>query len=324
MMITFGRFAGTVLALVLVLGLRVSTGQPAAPAVLFVERFEDANVASRGWYDNTTVSLSTAEHVAGSTASLEYRWTAGATTPLNGAAVRHGFTPSDSVYLKYWVKYSANWVGQSQVDYGHHEFYFLTDKEPDYSNLAYTHLTVYTEENGGAAQVAIQDGANIDETKVGIDLLGLTENRAVSGCNGTYPDGYATLSCYRVSPTQHWNGKQWRTTPIFDSTPGSANYKSTWHQIEVFFGLNSVQNGKGQRDGIIQYWYDGRLVLDRRDVVLRTAQNATMKFKQFVMAPYMGNGSPVDQRFWIDELSVATARPAVGSLAPPTNVRIIR
>jgi hypothetical protein len=34
------------------------------------------------------------------------------------------------------------------------------------------------------------------------------------------------------------------------------------------------------------------------------------------MAPYIGDGSPVDQRFWIDDLTVATSRPAVPLPAP--------
>jgi hypothetical protein len=49
-----------------------------------------------------------------------------------------------------------------------------------------------------------------------------------------------------------------------------------------------------------------------------------MKFNQFVMAPYMGNGSPVDQSFWIDDLTVATAPPAtvVAAPAPPSNLSL--
>jgi hypothetical protein len=292
--------------------------------ILFTENFENANLASRGWYDNTTVSLSTTEHIPGSIASLEYRWTPSATVPINGGSTRRLFTPTDSVYISYWLKYSANWVGQNQVSFGHHEFYLLTDKSPAFSSLAYTHLTGYIEENNGVVQLAIQDGANIDETRIGIDLRGVTENRAVAGCNGTYPDGYATLSCYQGSPTAHWNGKQWRTTGIyFDSSPSSSTYKNNWHRIGVFFKMNSIQNGIAQPDGVVQYWYDGQLVIDHQNVVLRTGQNPTMKFNQFVMAPFMGDGSPVDQRFWIDDLMVATSRPAgSGSLPAPQNLRV--
>jgi hypothetical protein len=58
-----------------------------------------------------------------------------------------------------------------------------------------------------------------------------------------------------------------------------------------------------------------------------------MKFNQFLLAPHIGDGSPVDQAFWIDELQVATGRPASPPVPPrssgttppaaPTNLRIL-
>ena len=34
-----------------------------------------------------------------------------------------------------------------------------------------------------------------------------------------------------------------------------------------------------------------------------------MKFDQFFMGFYIGDGSPVDQTAWVDDLTVATAKP---------------
>ena len=76
--------------------------------------------------------------------------------------------------------------------------------------------------------------------------------------------------------------------------------------------LNTIVGGKGVNDGIVQYWFDGRLVIDRHDVLLRTGANPTMQFNQLVIAPYIGDGSPVAQSMWIDDLTVATGR-AVGA-----------
>src|SRR5258708_27679405 len=75
---------------------------PPAGTLLFQEGFEDANLSARGWYDNTTPLLSTAEHVASSASSIQYTFNQAATTPTAGSAGRHKFTPSDSVYLGYW------------------------------------------------------------------------------------------------------------------------------------------------------------------------------------------------------------------------------
>ena len=73
-----------------------------------------------------------------------------------------------------------------------------------------------------------------------------------------------------------------------------------------------IVGGKGVNDGIVQYWFDGRPVIDRHDVLLRTGANPTMQFNQLVIAPYIGDGSPVAQSMWIDDLTVATGR-AVGA-----------
>jgi len=40
-------------------------------------------------------------------------------------------------------------------------------------------------------------------------------------------------------------------------------------------------------------------------VLMRTAQHADMKFNQFIIAPWIGDGSPIDQTFWLDDLVVA-------------------
>ncbi len=54
--------------------------------------------------------------------------------------------------------------------------------------------------------------------------------------------------------------------------------------------------------------HDARLIIDHSDVLMRTAQHPNMKFNQFIIAPFLGDGSPVDQTFWIDDLIVATGR----------------
>jgi hypothetical protein len=95
----------------------ISSGQ----TVLFTEDFESTNLAAKGWYDNTSQTFSTAEHVAGSTRSLEYRWTVGATSPTSGGAIRRAFTATPTLYVSYWVKYSSNYVGSGQ-SYHPHEF----------------------------------------------------------------------------------------------------------------------------------------------------------------------------------------------------------
>jgi len=318
-----------VVAALMVVSLASTTRPADAQTVLIQEGFEDASFTSRGWYDGGGSVLSTVERYTG-TRSLECRFAIGATSCPSPA--RRLFTATDAVYLSFYIKHSANWVGSGKT-YHPHMFMFLTNLDGNYIGPAYTHLTTYIEENGGVPLFAIQDGMNIDESRVGQDLTAVTEQRSVAGCNGD-SDGSGNGDCYNATPTVHWNGKQWRAGgAYFDNMPGSATYKGDWHLVEVYFKLNGIAGGKGVKDGIIRYWYDGNLIIDRSSVVMRTGANPTMKFNQFFIGPWIGDGSPADQAYWVDDLVIATARPATPPMPPtspstslpaaPTNLRII-
>ena len=105
------------------------------------------------------------------------------------------------------------------------------------------------------------------------------------------------------------NGKEFRAAQLFFEESPGAGYKNDWHFIEVNLALNSIVGGIGQTDGVLQYWFDGTAVHDFTDVVFRTGQHPNMMFNQFVIAPFIGSGSPVDQTVWFDDLIIATADP---------------
>ena len=305
------------------------TSQASAQTVLINEPFEDANFAARGWYDTTGGALSTVETYTG-TRSFECRFVTNGTKCVGGDVARHKFTATESIYIAYYIKHSANWVGSGK-SYHPHMFTFTTNVDGDYIGAAYSHLTTYIETNGGTPVFIVQDGRNIDETKIGVDLTKITENRAVGGCNGD-SDGYGNGDCY-PSGTVHWNDKWWRANRVyFDNNASGPYYKNTWHLVEAYFQLNSIVGGVGARDGVIRYWYDGALIMEHTNIVLRTGANAAMKFNQLQLLPYIGDGSPVDQSFWVDNLLIATSRPATPPQPPgpplvapraPTNLHII-
>ncbi|MDH5283479.1 MAG: hypothetical protein OEW80_06305 [Gemmatimonadota bacterium] len=293
------------------LAARADTAQVVVPdtatpggTLLFTETFEDASVGSRGWYDNTNPVITTAEHYTGAGA-LQMAWKAGGTKPVQGGSLRHKITPTDRVYVRYYVKYSANYVG-SGVNYHPHEFHVVTNEDGDYIGPSLTHLTTYIEQiyqNGGIPRLAITDAANIDSTRINVDLTNVTEQRAAAGCNGN-TDGYPT-NCYRSG--EWYNEKGWKAAqPMFTTTAGSPGYKNAWHKVEAYFQLNTIAGGKGQTDGIAQYWFDGQLVIDKRNVLFRTGVHPTMQFNQFIIAPWIGVGSPVAQTMWVDDLVLAT------------------
>jgi len=282
---------------------------PPGGTLLFEEDFENTSIASRGWYDNTSIQLSTTEHIAGSNSSAQYRFLAGATTPMSGNAQRHKFTPSNSFYLSYYVKYSTNWVGSGKA-YHPHEFYAMSNLDGDWDGPSNAYMTVYVEQNyqnGGKPAMYIQDNKSINTTSGSLpnNLVGVTENRSTSGCNGISESAWSVVSCFNAPP---WYNAKGMIGPVaFQPSPGTG-YKNNWNFVEAYFQLNTIVNGIGQANGVIQYWFNGSLIIDRHDVLYRTGAHPTLQFSQFLIAPYIGDGSPVDQSMWVDNLRVATAR----------------
>ncbi len=281
---------------------------PPASGVFFQENFDDANLAARGWYDNTSVAITTSDHFGASGGSLLYHFALGATTPANGASIRHTFGPSSSMYVSYYVKYSSNWVGSAHT-YQPHEFYALSSMDSAYQGLSVDWMTLYIEhnyQNGGQPVMAMQDNKAIN-TLLGalpINLIALTENRSTGGCNGV-SESNITTNCFILPP---WYNSKQLTGPVeFQPNPG-AGYKGDWNHVEAYFQLNTISNGIGQADGVMQYWFDGNLVIDRHDILFRTGARASLQWNQLVIAPYIGDGSPVDQSMWVDSLTVAAAR----------------
>ncbi|HEV8509924.1 MAG TPA: Ig-like domain-containing protein, partial [Gemmatimonadales bacterium] len=91
------------------------TAPESGGTILLQEDFEATGFGGRGWYDfRVDPSLTDTTHAAGSARALEARFAAGATTPP-WVAARHLFPSSPTVYVSYWVRYSANWVGSRHL-----------------------------------------------------------------------------------------------------------------------------------------------------------------------------------------------------------------
>ena len=98
------------------------------------------------------------------------------------------------------------------------------------------------------------------------------------------------------------------SSTAFQAQPGTG-YKGNWNHVEVYFQMNSIVTGVGRADGVIQYRFNGLLAIDRHDVIFRTGARPSLEFAQFVIGPYIGIGSPVDQYMWLDNLTLATQHP---------------
>ncbi len=291
---------------------------PGGGTILFQEKFDDSNFTARGWYDGSQGTISSSEHATGSTSSFECAFAVGATSCTNGKPARHPLTASETVYLSFWIKFSANWVGSGKA-YHPHMFHFINDLDTDYVGPAHTYLTTYTEVVSGAAMLALQDSKNDDlncllkndGSFVGCNgnfqTYPFTENRSVCACNGIVGD-LDGKDCFDNGNGTWYSSRSWRSQNAFVDSAG-ANYKNDWHFVEVYFQMNSIQGGKGVPDGKIRWVQDGKMLISYDQILMRTNAHATLKFNQFAMLPYIGDGSPVAQSFWVDDMTVATARP---------------
>jgi hypothetical protein len=291
---------------------------PSGGTILFEEKFDDASFDTRGWYDGPAGTIDTTEHASGSSSSFECAFVVGGTACESGKPSRHLITLTETVYLSFWIKFSANWVGSGKA-YHPHMFHFISDLDDDYVGPASTYLTTYSEVVGGKAMLALQDSKNVDLaclTRNDGSVVGcngalanytFTENRSVCACNGILGD-LDGRDCFPNGDGTWYSSRSWSSPSAFVDAAGP-NYKADWHFVEVYFSMNSITGGVGVADGKIRWVQDGQTLIRSDKILLRTGAHATLRFKQFAVLPYIGDGSPIAQSFWVDDLTVATAKP---------------
>lgn len=247
-------------------------GEP--PGILFRESFDDDRLPERGWYDGNRFTISGRDPVAGR-GCLEYHWKAGSTTPASSSGIRHLFEPTGVVYLRFYIRLSKGW-GWTGRPYHPHLMHFMTTENDKFRGPANSHLTTYTEPWNGRLRLGATDMQNVDMPH------GLTQGPLRGGYNGR----------------------------LYDS-PMVLFQDERWHCVESMFQLNTLDRkaDKANADGVVRGWFDGKLVVDRNDVILRSPDFPNMRFNQFLLTPYFGPGLlPHEQTLWIDELAVGTQR----------------
>ena len=244
----------------------------------FTESFENSRLLERGWYDGSKFTIASNEPFAGQ-GCIEYTWKSGGTTPANSSGIRHLFEPTETVALRCYIRLSKGW-GWTRRGHHPHLMHFMTTENTKFHGPAASHLTVYIEPQNGRLRLAATDIQNKDAPH------GLTQGPLRGGYNGTMFDSKEVL---------------------FDD--------DQWHCVEALYQLNSLdlKTDKPNADGIVRGWFDGKLVIDRTNVVLRSTDFPKMKFNQFLLTPYFGPGLlPHEQTLWIDQVTVSKER-----LSPP-------
>jgi len=272
----------------------------------FIESFDNNQFADRDWYDNTNHGTIVSGGYSGN--CLQWTWTQGEAQPVNGGSMRHLFPETDSLYVSFYVKFQTGWRG-SQQTYHPHMITIPSNIDVDYTPLANNFLNTYIEYNTDLRApyttypvIAIQDQQRVNTTSgsLPLDLSATTENRSVTYCNQPAPAG-ATGICYPDNP--YYSANSWRSNiPILTND---------WRRVEVYLKMNTIDDGVGQRDGVMREWIDGELVLNHLDVQYRTGQDATKMWSQFVLSPWIGDGAPITETMWLDEIEVGTEEPYI-------------
>ncbi len=257
----------------LVLVATTDAGEVDPAGVLFSESFDDAELDSRQWYDMTSKRIA-GDPVAGN-GCIEYEWSDNRSNVQGSSPARHSFEPTEEVSIRYYLRLSKGW-GWTGRNYHPHLTHFMTTENSKWHGPAASHLTLYIEPVNGKLRLAAQDIQNKDMPH------GLTQGPLKGGYNGSFYDSQEVL------------------------------FKDDkWHCVEAYFKLNTVDvaSDRANRDGVVRGWFDGKLVVEHTDVILRSTDFPNMKFNQFLMAPYFGPGLlPHPQKLWIDELAVGTKR----------------
>ncbi len=303
--------------LMLTLGMVFTVGNGVA-ITLFTDGFDDNNFASRGWFDDTSVDIDTSTKYSGA-GSLRLSWGAGQTNPTLVSTMRKDFAATDALYLSFYWRFNSSWVG-SGVAYHPHLIMIPSDLDDHWGGLAYNYLDTYIEVSSLTPRLEIQDGMNVNTSYGAVpnNLTTTTENRDVAGCNGCLSgsDCGDFVSCYGVGGGAYWNGRGW---------DGAQNFsRNTWHKVEAYFRMNSISASRAVADGIMWMKVDGNYVINKTNIVYRTNQHPTIKWRTFVIAPWIGDGSPQAQTMWMDELTVANAMPASEAPSPPTGLRVVQ
>lgn len=237
--------------------------------ILLKESFDNGQLVKRGWYDGTACRISPMTKLG--KGCIEYEWLKEIQGVKGSSSQRHAIAPVEEVYIRYYLRLSKGWQWTG-VNYHPHLTHFLTTENGEFDGPAATHLTLYIEPVNGKLRLGAQDIQNEHMPH------GLTQGPLKGGFNGMLYDSKDVLFT-----------------------------DDQWHCIEAYFKLNSLdfKNDAPNKDGIVRGWFDGKIVIEYTDVVLRSTDFPAMKFNQFLIAPYFGPGLLHNaQKLWIDELEI--------------------
>lgn len=101
--------------------------------------------------------------------------------------------------------------------------------------------------------------------------------------------------------------------------------RNRWYAIEIRVRLNTITDGRGNNDGILQGWIDDQLVFTRTNLRFRDVPN--LKIEKIWGNVYVGGSWVADRNMAIHFDNMVIARSRIGAAAkvplPPTDLQVI-
>ena len=237
--------------------------------------------------------------------ALKWTWASAATSPTGFTTIRNNLSaPTDEFLIEYYMKFDTGWQGSGQA-YHPHLIHLLEAGSTAYQSLNTNDSSLYFEAQSDTSSpynnhvtIEYQDTlrVNTDHGTPPQDLTNTTETRSATQCNTPYTSSGATnYDCYSDGGYYH-SSNEWKATATIT--------ENTWVKIQTYIKKNTFTAGVGNFDGIIKSWVDGTLVIDKTEVLFAANAYSDTEWRQIVLAPYIGDGAPISESMWIDELGV--------------------
>lgn len=270
--------------------------------------FESNASLPAGLYDYSSLPLNDSVTYQSSDSALAIAFTSSATIPTGFTAFRDTFPETDSVYIGFAAYFDDSFVGSGQA-YHPHLGVLLSGDDGLTQGPRDSYQSWYQEVNVQSSRVypvfGFRDVSNIDNANISVDLTGSTEDRGVWGCNGENNPAWGNTDCYDGGSyyiNGNFHGRASSDEPLDSLTRGE------WHYVEYEYVMNSISGSVGQSDGVLNIWVDSVQVVANDSVLYRTNTNATLGMRQWIFAPYIGDGSPQAQTFYLDNVCIRTRR----------------
>lgn len=272
------------------------------PAVLFFDGFDsytsNSQLTSSGswnnFFQNSNILLDTSQYTGGAK-SLRIRMPSAGSEVSN--AVVKTITPSrDTLFLRAYTKFSANYAGQSSAHNG--------------LRISANYTGPGTKPNGTNFMLVELQQVNYGEGEPGKTHVYVYHPEQ----NDNYGENW-----YPSGRTTNGDGPDGKFGPDFIARAETIPPRGQWICFELMVQLNTV----GQRDGRIAVWQDGILIADWQNVRFR--DSTSVKLNEIQLENGGQRSTQINDK-WYDNVVLATSYIGPIStqqpLSAPKNLRI--